>query len=187
MKILLHICCAPCGVYVVDKIREEGVDLEGYFYNPNIHLYNEYIKRMDTVKKYASIENLIIHYEDEYLEDKWRKFNGDDDSRCRMCYFIRLDKAAKFAKENGFDAFTTTLLVSPYQKHSYLKNLGYDLAKKYGIYFYYKDFRLGFRKGQNKAKEMGLYRQKYCGCIISYDKTKVEKLNNIITNISTDK
>jgi hypothetical protein len=85
-----------------------------------------------------------------------------------MCYGIRLERTAAFAKEMGFDAFTTTLLVSPYQKHELIKELGEEYARKYGVEFYYKDFRPGFRQGQQQAKEMELYRQKFCGCIISY-------------------
>jgi predicted adenine nucleotide alpha hydrolase (AANH) superfamily ATPase len=168
-------CCAPCGVYVVDKIREENVELEGYFYNPNIHPYEEYLRRKDTLEKYSKMENFKVHYVDEYLEEKWSNFKGDTTERCEMCYFSRLDNVVKYAKNNGFDAFTTTLLVSPYQKHNYLKTLGYDLAKKYGLYFFYKDFRIGFREGQNKARELGLYRQKFCGCIISYNNSKFTK------------
>ncbi|MEN8906665.1 MAG: epoxyqueuosine reductase QueH [Clostridiales bacterium] len=179
MKLLLHMCCAPCAVYVVDKIREENISIEGYFYNPNIHPHKEFEKRKKTTQDYSIIDNIKIHYDDEYLEDKWREYNNEENNRCDMCYFIRLNKAAQFAKKNGFDAFTTTLLVSPYQKHNYLKTLGYDLAKKYGIYFYYKDFRLGFREGQKKAKEKGLYRQKYCGCIISYENSEFKKAGKI--------
>ena len=87
--------------------------------------------------------------------------------RCNMCYRVRLDKTAWYAKEKGFDAFTTTLLVSPYQKHELICEIGQQAAQKYGIDFYYSDFRPGFRQGQQGAKEMGLYRQKYCGCIVS--------------------
>jgi predicted adenine nucleotide alpha hydrolase (AANH) superfamily ATPase len=93
-----------------------------------------------------------------------------------MCYSLRLDKVAKYAKDNGFDAFTTSLLVSPYQKHDLIKELGEKFALKYNIKFYYQDFRPFFREGQAMAKEMGLYRQKYCGCIVSYNE-RLEHLN----------
>ena len=91
-----------------------------------------------------------------------------------MC---RLEKTAKYAKENGFDAFSTTLLISPYQDHGLLKKTGDMLSKKYGIEFLYKDFRPGFRYGQNKARELGLYMQKYCGCVFS-EEERYEKLIN---------
>ncbi|HOJ12221.1 MAG TPA: epoxyqueuosine reductase QueH, partial [Clostridiales bacterium] len=108
-----------------------------------------------------------VHYRDDFQQKTWEEFEGPGEERCAMCYTIRLDKAASFAKEHGFDAFTTTLLISPYQKHDLIKELGEKLADKYKIQFYYRDFRPGFRKGQQQAKELGLYRQKYCGCIIS--------------------
>jgi predicted adenine nucleotide alpha hydrolase (AANH) superfamily ATPase len=89
------------------------------------------------------------------------------EARCHKCYTLRLEKAAKYAVENGFDAFTTSLLVSPYQKHDLIKELGDHYASEYGVEFIYRDFRPGFRQGQQMAKDMGLYRQKYCGCILS--------------------
>lgn len=99
------------------------------------------------------------------------------DNRCGYCYLCRLEKTAKYAKENGFDAFSTTLLISPYQDHELLKKTGDMLSKKYGIEFLYKDFRPGFRYGQNKARELGLYMQKYCGCVFS-EEERYEKLIN---------
>lgn len=104
-------------------------------------------------------------------QEDWEKFEGVEAQRCKMCYAVRLEKTAQFAKQNGFDAFTTTLLVSPYQKHDLILELGNYFAQKYGLDFYYNDFRVGFRKGQQEAKDIGLYRQKYCGCILSL-KTK---------------
>ena len=86
---------------------------------------------------------------------------------CKMCYRIRLDKAAQFASENGFDAFTTTLLISPYQDHELIIKIAKEKAEKYNTKFYYHDFRPNYREGQNLAREHGLYRQKYCGCICS--------------------
>ena len=93
---------------------------------------------------------------------------GSLETRCQdYCYPVRLEQTAKYAKENGYEAFSTTLLVSPYQKHEELKNIGEQIAKKYGLQFLYRDFRTGFREGQAKARELGMYMQKYCGCIFS--------------------
>lgn len=97
---------------------------------------------------------------------------------------MRLEQTAKYAKENGYDAFSTTLLISPYQNHEALKQIGEELAQKYNLIFLYRDFRPGFREGQNEARELGLYMQKYCGCIFSeedrYSKQiKKDKENNI--------
>jgi len=172
MKLLLHICCGPCSVYPVDVLKSENIQFEGFFYNPNIHPWDEYTRRRENVEKFSLIENIPVHYMEGFQQETWEGFRGGDEQRCRMCYAMRLDKAAEFAAANGFDAFTTTLLVSPYQKHDLLKELGARMGEKHGVSFYYRDFRPGFRQGQQKAREMGLYRQKYCGCIVSYNEAK---------------
>ncbi|HHV29242.1 MAG TPA: epoxyqueuosine reductase QueH [Clostridium sp.] len=168
MRLLLHICCGPCAVYPVSVLEEEGIDFEGLFYNPNIHPLDEFVRRKENVKKFAEIKKIPVEYMDDFQQEMWEKIGEDNENRCNMCYTLRIDKVAQFAKENGFDAFTTTLLVSPYQKHELIVELAKKAAEKYGTEFYYKDFRPGFRQGQQQAKELGLYRQKYCGCIISY-------------------
>lgn len=169
MKLLLHMCCAPCSVYPVSALRAEDIDFEGFFYNPNIHPKEEFLKRKENVENFSQLKGIPITYMGDFKQEIWEEFDQSEEKRCNMCYSMRLDKAASFAKENGFDAFTTTLLVSPYQKHELIKQLGEKYARKYGVKFYYKDFRPGFRLGQQEAREMGLYRQKFCGCIISYN------------------
>ena len=169
MKLLMHMCCAPCSTYPVSSLRKNNIDVTGLFYNPNIHPIDEYQRRLDTVKEYSNIVDLDVRYIEGYMEDVWINYKGTDESRCTMCYSLRLNRTAKYAKENGFDAFTTSLLVSPYQRHDLIKELGEKFATKYGIKFYYEDFRPHFREGQATAREMNLYRQKYCGCIISYN------------------
>lgn len=116
--------------------------------------------------------------EDYGLRDFVRAVSADIDHRCAHCYTIRLGTAAKYAADHGYDAFTSSLLISPYQNHELLKTVGETMGKKYGVEFYYRDFRPGFREGQAKAREMGLYMQKYCGCIFSEEdrySTKIEK------------
>jgi predicted adenine nucleotide alpha hydrolase (AANH) superfamily ATPase len=171
MKILLHMCCAPCSVYPLSALREEELDVEGLFYNPNIHPIEEFKRRKQTVEKFSQINNVPVAFMNDFKQDTWENFDGVDDERCNMCYSIRLDRAAAYAKERGYDAYTTSLLVSPYQKHELIKKLGEKFADKHGVKFYYRDFRPGFRQGQQKAREMGLYRQKFCGCIISYNES----------------
>jgi len=168
MKVLMHMCCAPCSVYPAGVLREDGISLEGLFYNPNIHPIEEFKKRQENVEIYSTATGIPVTYFDEFKQDTWEKFSGDSQLRCNMCYSTRLEKTAETAKNKGFDAFTTSLLVSPYQKHEVIKGLGEGIGKKFGVQFYYRDFREGFRKGQQQAKDMGLYRQKFCGCIISY-------------------
>jgi len=162
-------CCAPCSVYPLSVLMEEGVQLQGIFYNPNIHPIDEFKRRRENVEKLAEIKDLKVNYFDDFRQDIWENYSGPEIARCTMCYSIRLERAAAYANENGFNAFTTSLLVSPYQKHEIIKELGEKYGAKYGIEFYYRDFRPGFRQGQQIAREMGLYRQKFCGCIISFN------------------
>ena len=167
-KLLLHSCCAPCSVYCVDTLRAEGIEPTSLWFNPNIHPWTEYDARRRTLLEYGEKEHLAVHILEDYgLRDFVRAVSADIDHRCAHCYTIRLGTAAKYAADHGYDAFTSSLLISPYQDHELLKAVGETMGKKYGVPFYYRDFRPGFREGQNKAREMGLYMQKYCGCIFS--------------------
>jgi len=168
-ELLLHTCCAPCSIYCIDTLREHGIEPTVYWFNPNIHPYMEYKNRKEALEKYTKSINVEAIFEDEYgLKEFTRNVINDLDNRCmKYCYKVRLEKTAKYAKENGYNAFSTTLLISPYQKHEIIKEIGNELAKKYGVDFLYMDFRNGFRSGQAKARELGLYMQKYCGCVYS--------------------
>ena len=167
MKLMMHMCCAPCSTYPLSVLRQEGIEPVGVFYNPNIHPIEEFERRRSTVEQFAAIKGLEVQYYNDFRQPDWEAFSGPGEARCTMCYTTRLKKVAELAAEQGFDAFTTSLLVSPYQKHDLIKHLGEKYADLYGIQFYYRDFRPGFRQGQKEAKDLGLYRQKYCGCIIS--------------------
>ncbi|MDP4093918.1 MAG: epoxyqueuosine reductase QueH [Bacillota bacterium] len=175
MKLLMHMCCAPCSVYPVEVLKKEGVEIQGLYYNPNIHPKEEFLRRKENVEKFSALKEIPVSYFDDFKQEVWESFKGQEVERCTMCYSIRLDKAAAFARENGYDAFTTSLLVSPYQKHELIKDIGEKAALKHGVSFYYRDFRPGFRQGQQMAKEMGLYRQKFCGCIVSYNESPFTK------------
>jgi predicted adenine nucleotide alpha hydrolase (AANH) superfamily ATPase len=177
MKLLLHTCCAPCSTYVIEKLKKDGyTDITAFWYNINIHPYTEYKARLDTVKQYMEMINVPLVVEDNYGLDNFVKNVVDNiQGRCYFCYKTRLEFAAKYAKENGYDAFSTTLLISPYQKHDLIKQIAEDMSKKYEIEFIYQDFREGFREGQNMAREAGLYMQKYCGCIFSEEERYVKK------------
>ena len=169
MKLLMHTCCAPCSVHCIDSLRNEGIEPVLYWYNPNIHPYTEYKARRDTLKEYAKTIEVQAVFEEEYgLKEFCKNVIGDLKNRCsNYCYRVRLEQTVKYAKENGFDSFTTTLFVSPYQQHEKIKEICEELARKYDINFVYRDFRPGFREGQAKARELGLYMQKYCGCVFS--------------------
>ena len=170
MKLLMHTCCAPCSVYCIATLRSEGIEPTLYWYNPNIHPFMEYKARRDCLEEYAKKIGIQAIFEDEYgLDEFCKNVVNDLDKRCvNYCYPIRLEKTFKYAKDNGYDTVTTTLLYSIYQKHDYIKSLCEKYAKEYGIDFLYRDFRVGFWEGHDKAKnELGLYMQKYCGCIFS--------------------
>ena len=169
MKLLLHTCCEPCSVYCIDSLRKEEIEPTVYWFNPNIHPYMEYKSRRDCLKEYTKSIGVKAIFEENYgLDEFCKNVSNDLKSRCgNYCYPVRLEQTAKYAKENGYDAFSTTLLVSPYQNHEKLIEVAEKMAKKYEIKFLYRDFRIGFREGQQKARELGLYMQKYCGCIFS--------------------
>ncbi len=165
----MHTCCAPCSVYCIDSLRAENLEPTLFWYNPNIHPFIEYKTRRDCLKDYAAKVDVDLIIKEEYgLDNFCKNVVGDIKNRCvNYCYPTRLGETARFAAENGYDAFTTTLLVSPYQKHDEIKKVCEKLSCELGVEFLYRDFRVGFREGQAKAREMGLYMQKYCGCIFS--------------------
>ena len=177
MKLLLHTCCAPCSVYCIESLRNKNIDPTVYWYNPNIHPYMEYKARRDCLKEYTKSINIQAIFEEEYgLDEFCRNVIQDLENRCiNYCYPIRLEQTAKYAKENGYDTFSTTLLVSPYQKHDEIRRIGEKIATNYNLLFYYEDFRVGFREGQAKARELGLYMQKYCGCIFSEEMSSLAR------------
>jgi len=171
MKILLHICCAPCLIYPFEQLNKKGMHVQGYFYNPNIYPISEYKKRRDALVAFSAAKNIDILYPEYSSLDFLSvvKENELSPQRCAICWGLRLKRTAQVAKENNFDLFSTTLLVSPYQDQAMLKKIGMDIAKDTGIPFFYEDFRPGFRKAQDQARKEGIYRQKYCGCIYSIE------------------
>ena len=183
MRLLMHACCAPCSVYCVDSLKKERIKPTMFWYNPNIHPYMEYKQRRDCFIEYVQNEELEYIIEDEYgLDEFCKNVATSIDNRCTSyCYPIRMKKVFEYAKNNGYDTVSTTLLYSIYQKHEYIKELCEKLAEEYKIEFLYRDFREGFWLGHNKAREIGLYMQKYCGCIFSeedrYLKKKKDNLN----------
>ena len=167
-KTLLHTCCAPCSVACIQLLRAEGIEPVSYWYNPNIHPYQEYKARRDTLMAYApSVGVELIVQEDYGLRDFCRAVAEDIHRRCGHCYRLRLEQTARYAAEHGFQSFSSTLFVSPYQDHELLRQTAEEVSVQYGVTFLYRDFRPGFRQGQQEARELGLYMQKYCGCVFS--------------------
>ena len=168
MKLLLHICCGPCAIYPVKELRSSGIEVTGFFYNHNIHPYTEYKQRLDAVRSYAQMVQLDVVYRDEYrLEEFLANVAGEPAARCSYCYSSRLEEAARSAAELGYSHYSSTLLYSRYQNQDSIRQLGVRLGERYGVQFHYDDFRRGWQEGITLSKEMGLYRQKYCGCIYS--------------------
>lgn len=176
-RVLLHSCCAPCSVHCIDALRSEGIEPVSLWFNPNIHPYQEYRARRDTLESYTASVGVELRVIEDYgLRGFVRAVAQDIDGRCAHCYSIRLGTAAKYAAEQGFSAFSSTLLISPYQNHELLCAVGEAMAEKYGVTFLYRDFRPGFRAGQAKARELGLYMQKYCGCVFSEEERYAKQI-----------
>ena len=165
---MLHICCAPCTIYPLGLLRGEGYDICGHFYNPNIHPSSEYTRRLDTLDAFAGEERLRVMREDVYPPtDFLRQVAFREEDRCRHCYCLRLSRTAETARRGGFDAFTTTLLYSRFQKHDLIRTIGDAVGGMAGIPFLYRDFREGWSEGVRVSKKLGMCRQQYCGCIYS--------------------
>ena len=168
MKVLLHICFAPCAIYPVEALAAKGHKVRGLFFNPNIHPYQEFVRRMTTLQTYAAHLGLPVIWDRRYdLEDFFRAVVFREPDRCRFCYYQRLTAAARTAKRSKYDAFTSTLLYSKVQNHELIRQLGEQVVQEVGVPFYYEDFRKGWARGRAKTKELGLYKQQYCGCIFS--------------------
>ncbi len=181
--LLVHSCCGPCSTYTVEHFREQGHQLTALWYNPNIHPSQEHQLRLESMQRLAQIADLPLIIIPEYDFVLYlRAVAGHEAERCQHCYRLRLTRAAETARQKGFDAFSTTLLISPYQKHDLLRQTGEDVASKTGVPFIYQDLRKGFSRSRQFAKEYNLYRQQYCGCIYSewerYSRSNKNSENN---------
>lgn len=187
-KVLMHVCCAPCFITIQEDIEENGmlingkrekVDMTAFFYNPNIHPKAEYERRKEAFLKFCDMKNVKNVICDEYdmmgfIKDVVEQ-TGDNKKykiRCEYCYYRRLEKVFKYASENGYDIVSTTLTRSPFQNHDMINAVANTLSKKYNVEYVYSDYRHTYYEGQKKAREYGLYMQKYCGCVFSFDAGK---------------
>ena len=170
MKILLHVCCAPCAIHPFKELIENNENqVTGFFYNPNIHLAEEEDRRRQALTEYAKKENFEVIFGAYDAKDFFERVGSNQEapSRCKICWRMRLEKTAEVARSGNFDAFTTTLLVSPYQNQDTIVQIGHEVGSKSGIKFLAIDFREGFKGAQQQARQSGIYRQKYCGCTYS--------------------
>ncbi len=182
MQILTHICCGPCALYPLQWLKENNYDVYGYFYNPNIHPFREFKKRIEALKELCNIEKFPLEIDENYgLTDFLRQVVNKEQNRCSICITNRLEATARMAKERNIPYFTTTLLYSKYQNHLQIKKTCQLLADKYNLDFVYHDFREGWQHGIDQSLKLNLYRQPYCGCIYSeqerYDKKFKKKTN----------
>ncbi len=167
-KVLVHVCCAHCAAYTVEHWRGQGYEVEGFWYNPNIHPFSEHQQRLESIKALAKEINLpLIIYPDYDVIAYFKRVVGHEAERCGDCFEMRLTKTAETARDNGYDAFTTTLLISPHQKHDLIKEIGEKVAGEKGVAFLYADLRKRYSDSRHITKSMNLYRQQYCGCLFS--------------------
>jgi predicted adenine nucleotide alpha hydrolase (AANH) superfamily ATPase len=172
-RTLVHICCAPCSASVV-KVLQNIYDISFYWYNPNIYDEKEYKNRKESAVRYAKELEIQFH-EDPKLIYNYEDWKDKSYEQCNLCYALRLERTAIFAKDNDFDFFTTSLLSSPHQKHDLIKKAAVNFASKYAVEFLYYDYRPGFYEGKNLLRRKGYYMQKYCACNRSYK----ERFSNI--------
>ncbi len=167
-SLLIHACCANCLLYPLKVLEGQFQRIMVFWYNPNIHPYQEYKRRLDAMKQLEERWNLRVIYRDTYPIEEWlQAVVFREEKRCLYCYHERLLATAQVAKRGNFSHFTTTLLYSKQQRHEIIKEIGESIGRRYGVKFFYQDFREGWKEGIRLSKGLGLYRQQYCGCIYS--------------------
>jgi predicted adenine nucleotide alpha hydrolase (AANH) superfamily ATPase len=170
MRVLLHICCGPCAILPFERLAADGHDVLGFWYNPNIHPFVEFRRRLKALKVLQERIPLPVAYDERYglddflCEAQWRAPRAE---RCASCYRLRLDRTAEEAARRGIPAFTTTLLSSTHQDHETVRLVGEECAAGHGAEFLYADWRPLAEESHERARAMNLYLQSYCGCVFS--------------------
>ena len=178
MKIALHTCCGPCLIEPFDALVEEAEHVVAVFFNPNIHPAEEYVRRRETLSEYArgaGIEVVEIAYDPALWHAEVAPYFETPAERCRHCYALRLSEVARWAAENGFDAVTTTLTVSPYQDEAAISQEGHRAAEKAGTIYLDRDYRDRYRSATERSRALEMYRQNYCGCVISQSEAQQQR------------
>lgn len=176
-RLLLHSCCAPCSSYVLEYLSQY-FEITVFYYNPNISPAEEYEKRaaeqqrlIDGLSVKHPIRLVVGTYEPERFYEQSRGLEKEPEGgeRCFKCYRLRLEEAARLAREGGYDYFTTTLTISPLKNAEKLNEIGEELSRIYQVQHLPSDFKKknGYRRSVELSKEHGLYRQDYCGCVFS--------------------
>jgi predicted adenine nucleotide alpha hydrolase (AANH) superfamily ATPase len=169
-RLLLHICCGPCSTYTIKRLREQGFAVSGFWYNPNIHPFTEHERRRECIRSYAEEVGLPMIWREGYeMPAYFRAVVGHEavGERCAICYRLRMERTAQVARQHAFQAFSTTLLISPYQQQALIHGIGEELASKHGLGFYFENFRQGWSERGHTAREHEMYQQRYCGCVYS--------------------
>lgn len=176
--LLLHSCCGPCSSYVLEYLTQ-FFDISVLFFGPNIQPQQEYEKRLLSQKmvlKTMGIKLMECEYEGERFDAIAKPLSSEPEGgeRCTLCFALRIEEAAKRAKEHGFDFFCTTLSVSPHKDAGRINKIGKEMAEKYAVKWLYSDFKKkgGYARSVELAEQMELYRQDYCGCVYSLAEAK---------------
>jgi predicted adenine nucleotide alpha hydrolase (AANH) superfamily ATPase len=178
MKLLLHACCGPCLIEPLDEFSKSATELAIVYTNSNIHPAEEYELRRDTLRAYAEELGATV-VELPYDPAAWAQAVGPladaGAERCRACYRLRLGEAAHYAAKHGYDALATTLTISPYQDPDAIRDEGRAAAASVGIEWVDRDFRDAYPEATRRSRELGMYRQNYCGCEPSSVEAQVQR------------
>jgi predicted adenine nucleotide alpha hydrolase (AANH) superfamily ATPase len=168
MRLLLHVCCGPCAAGAMPFWQPRVREIVGFFFNPNIHPLLEYRRRLTGARELGAALDVKMAVDEVYDPQSWfSAVATGEPGRCGRCISLRLDRAAREALEQGCDCFSTTLTISPWQDHEAIRESGSAAARTHGVEFLYEDLRPHYRESRRRTKELGIYRQQYCGCLIS--------------------
>lgn len=176
--LLLHACCGPCSLEPLRVLREQGFLPTIVYVNPNIQPHDEYVRRLETLRAWAAGENVEVvegPYEAERWEREVARYGTNRLARCQACYRLRLEGAATLAAELGCAHMSTTLAVSPYQLFDACGGELGRICAHAGLTAVWQDFRPLYPQATTRAKELGLYRQNYCGCRFSAAEAALER------------
>ncbi|RUM92146.1 MAG: hypothetical protein DSZ23_01010 [Thermodesulfatator sp.] len=187
MEILLHVCCGPCSVYPVSVLKAKGMEPMGFFFNPNIHPFRELERRITALEQVSDALDFPVVWDSSgyglkgWLHALEGRFGFEE--RCPVCYRIRLEETARVARQMNIRTISTTLLYSRYQRHEAIVKTGREAARRYGLDFYYEDFRKGWQQGIDASIELRIYRQPYCGCVFSEAERYSKRMDRLFSRL----
>ncbi len=168
VQMLLHLCCGPCAAGALPFWQDQGVGVVGFFFNPNVHPLLEFRRRLTAAKEAAQHARIPLTVDDYYDPEAWFAATASGNgTRCQNCISMRLERTAREAALQGCGAFSTSLSISPWQDHQAIKARGQEAGTKHGVRFLYEDLRPYYGASRRDSGRLGLYQQKYCGCLVS--------------------